>query len=77
MRASSLSFMIQVLIEQVDTLAVLTLNSPLKVINTSFANSREACRLQALIFDALYGSLILSSLLFTLGLSAQFILMIG
>ena len=55
MRASSLSFMIQVLIEQVNTIAVLTLNSPLKVIITSFVNSREACGLQALIFDVVYG----------------------
>jgi len=67
MRASSLSFMIQVLIEQVNTIAILTLNSPLKVIITSFVNSREACGLQALIFDVVYGSLILSPLLFTLG----------
>jgi len=35
-------FMIQVLIEQVNTLAVLTLNCPLKVILNSFENSREA-----------------------------------
>ena len=41
MRASSFSFMIQVLIEQVNTLTVLTLNSSLKVIITSFINSRE------------------------------------
>jgi len=66
MRASSLSFMIQVLIEQVNTLAVLILSSPLKVVITSFANSREACGLQALVFDAVCGSLISSSLLFTL-----------
>ena len=59
--------MIQVLIEQVNTIAILTLNSPLKVIITSFVNSREACGLQALIFDVVYGSLILSPLLFTLG----------
>jgi len=36
------SFMIQVLIEQVNTLAVLTLNCPLKIIIASFENSREA-----------------------------------
>ena len=58
--------MIQVLIEQVNAIAILTLNSPLKVIITPFVNSREACRLQALIFDVVYGSLILSPLLFTL-----------
>lgn len=54
------------LIEQVNTLAALTLNSPLKVITTSFVISEEACGLQALIFDAVYGSLILFPLLFTL-----------
>ena len=43
--------MIQVLIEGVNTIAILTLNSPLKVIITSFVNSREACGLQDLIFD--------------------------
>jgi len=37
--------MILVLIEQVNTLAVLTLNCPLKVIITSFEKSREACGL--------------------------------
>jgi len=57
MRASSLSFMTQVLMEQVNTLPVLTLNSSLKIIITSFANSREACGVQALIFDAVYGTL--------------------
>jgi len=50
-----------VLIEQVNTLAALTLNSPLKVIITSFVISEEASELQALIFDAVYGSLMLFS----------------
>jgi len=58
--------MIQVLIEQVNTIAILILNSPLKVIITSFVNSKEASGLQALIFDVVYGILILSPPLFTL-----------
>ena len=53
METSSLSFMIQVLIKQVNILAALSLNSPLKVIITSFANSREVCGLCALIFNTL------------------------
>ena len=55
------------LIEQVNTLAALTLNSPYKVITTSFVISEEACGFQALIFDTVYGSLILFPLLFTFG----------
>jgi len=55
-----------VLIEQVNTLAALTLNSPLKVITTSFAISEEASGFQALIFDAVYGSLIYSFLYYLL-----------
>ena len=49
-------------------IVALTLNSPLKVIITSFVISKEACGLQALIFDTVYGSLILFPLLFTLGI---------
>jgi len=69
MRASTL--------EQVNTIATLTLNSPLKVIIISFVNSREACGLQALISDVVYGSLILSPLLFTLDKAKQVTKMLG